>query len=38
VTPASSENPAIIAAGTALGYRVDEEWLTLRAPDAVTRG
>jgi GNAT superfamily N-acetyltransferase len=37
-TGGSSENAAIIAAGTALGYRVDEEWLTLRAPDAATRG
>ncbi|CAQ02618.1 N-acetyltransferase family protein [Clavibacter sepedonicus] len=31
-TGGSSENAAIIAAGTALGYRVDEEWLTLEAP------
>ncbi|OQJ63074.1 acetyltransferase [Clavibacter tessellarius] len=33
-TGGSSENAAIIAAGTALGYRIDEEWLTLRAPEA----
>jgi len=33
-TGGSRDNAAIIAAGTALGYRIDEEWLTLRAPEA----
>ncbi|WP_052129241.1 N-acetyltransferase [Clavibacter michiganensis] len=33
-TGGSRENAAIIAAGTALGYRIDEEWLTLHAPEA----
>ncbi|RII86371.1 acetyltransferase, partial [Clavibacter michiganensis subsp. insidiosus] len=33
-TGGSSENAAIIAAGAALGYRVDEEWLTLEAPES----
>ncbi|OUE22316.1 hypothetical protein BFL36_10315 [Clavibacter michiganensis] len=32
-TGGSRDNAAIIAAGTALGYRIDEEWLTLRAPE-----
>ncbi|MFH6680639.1 GNAT family N-acetyltransferase [Clavibacter michiganensis] len=31
-TGGSSENAAIVAAGASLGYRVDEEWLTLEAP------
>jgi len=31
-TGGSRDNAAIIAAGTALGYRIDEEWLTLHAP------
>ncbi|MFT7712222.1 acetyltransferase [Clavibacter tessellarius] len=33
-TGGSRDNAAIIAAGAALGYRIDEEWLTLRAPEA----
>ena len=33
-TGGSRDNAAIIAAGTALGYRIDEEWLTLRAPES----
>ncbi|MBM7411539.1 GNAT superfamily N-acetyltransferase [Clavibacter michiganensis] len=36
-TGGSSENAAIIAAGAALGYRVDEEWLTLEAPEDAPR-
>ncbi len=31
-TGGSSENAAIVAAGASLGYRVDEEWLTLEEP------
>ncbi|RII94084.1 GNAT family N-acetyltransferase [Clavibacter californiensis] len=36
-TGGSSENAAIIAAGAALGYRIDEEWLTLEAPQVAPR-
>jgi len=36
-TGGSSENAAIIVAGAALGYRVDEEWLTLEAPGDAPR-
>jgi hypothetical protein len=36
-TGGSSENAAIIAAGAALGYGIDEEWLTLEAPDDAPR-
>jgi GNAT superfamily N-acetyltransferase len=36
-TGGSSENAAIMAAGAALGYRVDEEWLTLEAPEDAPR-
>ncbi|OUE17886.1 hypothetical protein BFL34_03137 [Clavibacter michiganensis] len=36
-TGGSSENAAIIAAGAALGYRIDEEWLTLKAPGDAPR-
>ena len=36
-TGGSSENAAIMAAGAALGYRVDEEWLTLEAPQEAAR-
>ncbi|QIS42702.1 acetyltransferase [Clavibacter capsici] len=32
-TGGSRDNAAIMAAGTALGYRIDEEWLTLDAPE-----
>jgi len=32
-TGGSRDNAAIIAAGTALGYRIDEEWLTRHAPE-----
>jgi hypothetical protein len=31
-TGGSAENPRIIAANTALGYVIDEEWVTLAAP------
>ncbi|MBF4619302.1 acetyltransferase [Clavibacter sp. VKM Ac-2873] len=36
-TGGSRENAAIIAAGAALGYRIDEEWLTLEAPEDAPR-
>ncbi|WP_316298264.1 GNAT family N-acetyltransferase [Clavibacter michiganensis] len=36
-TGGSSENAAIVAAGASLGYSVDEEWLTLEAPEDAPR-